>query len=138
MSDKKFQYTVHILGEGPDEYLAWDEAVDTLKALEQDQWPEWQRVEEIEENAGKDKDVPAEATDVQGLVDGYDDIATEFEGRMCPDEEEVAKILHDKHDWTDNGAKVVVDLAMKYGAFVLRNALALAIVLDVEDGSEGL
>ncbi len=39
-----------------------------------------------------------------------------------------------RHDWTNQGAEAIVYLADEYGAFMLRNALALAIVLDNEDG----
>lgn len=75
-------------------------------------------------------------TDVSDLVDEYQDIATEFKGMECPDDDRVAKTLHGDHDWTDDGAQVLVDLATRYGAFVLRSALALAIALDIEDGTE--
>jgi hypothetical protein len=40
------------------------------------------------------------------------------------------------HDWTDSGARAVVSLANNYGAFMLRNALTLAIVLGKEDGEQ--
>jgi hypothetical protein len=42
-----------------------------------------------------------------------------------------------EHDWTDLGARAIVSLATGYGAFILRNALALAIILDKEDGDFG-
>ena len=45
--------------------------------------------------------------------------------------------LTKNHDWTEQGARAVVSLATEYGAFMLRNALALAIVLDIEDGALG-
>ena len=48
----------------------------------------------------------------------------------------VGKLCH-THDWTDGGASTVVSLANDYGAFMLRNALALAIALDKEDGELG-
>ena len=37
-------------------------------------------------------------------------------------------------DWTPKGAEEVTRLAQKYGSFILRNALAIANVLSVEDG----
>ena len=40
--------------------------------------------------------------------------------------------------WTEEGSAHVVCLARDYGAFVLRNALALAVALEVEDGMLGL
>ncbi len=42
-----------------------------------------------------------------------------------------------RHDWTDGGARTVVRLANDYGAFMLRNALAVAIALGKEDGDLG-
>jgi len=52
-------------------------------------------------------------------------------------EEEIAKMLRDNHDWTEEGAEELVRVAVKYGSFFLRNALALAVALNIEDGSEG-
>jgi len=40
--------------------------------------------------------------------------------------------------WTAEGARHVTELARQYGVFVLRNAVALAIALDIEDGELGL
>ena len=39
-------------------------------------------------------------------------------------------------DWTVAGARELLKLANNYGAFMLRNALAIAVVLGKEDGSE--
>ena len=50
------------------------------------------------------------------------------------DRERLARALSREHDWTDAGARAVVGLANDYGAFMLRNALALAVVLDKDDG----
>jgi hypothetical protein len=41
-------------------------------------------------------------------------------------------------DWTGSGARELVNLVDEYGAFILRNALALAVVLGKEDGTRGL
>ena len=40
-------------------------------------------------------------------------------------------------DWTVSGAHELLGLAHRYGAFMLRNALAIAVVLAREDGSSG-
>ncbi|MGD0077838.1 MAG: hypothetical protein ABSB91_04320 [Sedimentisphaerales bacterium] len=45
--------------------------------------------------------------------------------------------LHNEMEWTQEGATQVATLAREYGAFVLRNALALAVSLGVEDGELG-
>jgi hypothetical protein len=46
--------------------------------------------------------------------------------------------LQNEMEWTQEGAAHIAFLARDYGAFVLRNALALATVFGVEDGSLGL
>ena len=51
--------------------------------------------------------------------------------------ERLIQELRRKHDWTDGGASAVVSLANDYGAFMLRNALAMAIALGKEDGELG-
>jgi len=51
--------------------------------------------------------------------------------------ESLIRELHRTHDWTECGARAVVSLANDYGAFILRNALALAIALGKEDGELG-
>ncbi len=46
--------------------------------------------------------------------------------------------LQVKADWTKKGAQHILNLVRNYGSFVLRNALALAIAADIEDGSLNL
>lgn len=41
-------------------------------------------------------------------------------------------------EWSHPAANHLVTLARDYGSFVLRNAYALAIALDVEDGELGI
>ena len=53
------------------------------------------------------------------------------------DPERLIAELSNNHDWTEQGARAVVSLATEYGAFMLQNALALSIVLDIEDGALG-
>jgi hypothetical protein len=70
----------------------------------------------------------------------------EYEGLMRTDgsddllqfsDDQIAKRLSDSFDWTNQGADAIVALANDYGIFMLRNALALAIVLGREDGRFG-
>lgn len=42
--------------------------------------------------------------------------------------------LHNEMEWTNDGAEQLAALVRDYGAFVLRNALALAISMGIEDG----
>lgn len=46
----------------------------------------------------------------------------------------IVKTLLKSADWTENGADELLMLVNDYGAFMLRNALALAVVLGQEDG----
>jgi len=51
--------------------------------------------------------------------------------------ENIEQILHRDADWTEQGAIEVSRLARDYGSFMLRNALAIALALGVEDGEQG-
>jgi hypothetical protein len=53
------------------------------------------------------------------------------------DAERLVRDLSHSHDWTEQGAEALVSLANDYGAFMLRNALALAVALNKEDGELG-
>ena len=53
------------------------------------------------------------------------------------DESGMIKELSVSADWNVSGASELLRLADNYGAFMLRNALAIAVVLGKEDGSEG-
>lgn len=49
----------------------------------------------------------------------------------------VADVLCRCGDWSEGGAEEITRLAKDYGAFMLRNALAIAVVLEREDGELG-
>jgi hypothetical protein len=53
------------------------------------------------------------------------------------DAKRVVEHLSRAHDWTEDGARVIVTLANEYGVFMLRNALGLALALGKEDGDLG-
>jgi hypothetical protein len=53
------------------------------------------------------------------------------------DEVGVVEDLTISSDWSARGAHELVRLADEYGAFMLRNALAIAVVLGKEDGTQG-
>jgi len=53
------------------------------------------------------------------------------------DMDRLVQHLSRAHDWTEHGARGIVSLANEYGAFMLRNALALALALGKEDGDLG-
>lgn len=51
---------------------------------------------------------------------------------------EIIEALVREGEWTEGGAREVLKLAQVYGKFVLRNALALAEAMNIEDGSSRL
>jgi hypothetical protein len=59
------------------------------------------------------------------------------DGTSRLDMDRLVQHLSRAHDWTEHGARVIVSLANEYGAFMLRNALALALALGKEDGDLG-
>ena len=72
-----------------------------------------------------------------------DTLAAEYEtiiadlGAQATDEQIVHALL-EQADWTERGALAIVTLAREYGSAVLRNALALANAMQIEDGEAGL
>jgi len=52
--------------------------------------------------------------------------------------DDIRNKLQSEAGWTEEGAKHIANLARNYGSFILRNALALAITLNIEDGKLGL
>lgn len=58
-------------------------------------------------------------------------------GKTQNDSDAVSKLVAE-HDWTLDAAHKVLDLADRNGVFLLRNALALAIVRDIHDGQDGI
>jgi hypothetical protein len=47
-------------------------------------------------------------------------------------------LLQADGNWTTAGAEALISLSRQYGTFMLRNALALACALNIEDGELGL
>jgi len=48
--------------------------------------------------------------------------------------EQIKNMLIEKEEWTQRAADHLVPLALNYSSFMLRNALALSLALDIEDG----
>ena len=55
-----------------------------------------------------------------------------------PTDQEIVRALVERGDWTEQGAREVLQLARQYGTSILRNALALAVAMQIEDGNAGL
>lgn len=75
------------------------------------------------------------AGDVGPLVEEYRTLLADID-HVSP--ASLGDVLIQKAGWTSEGAAHLAQLARGYGAFVLRNALALSLVLGVEDGDLGL
>ena len=73
---------------------------------------------------------------LQSTISEYDSTVNFSRGKPPRnfDGEDLVETLCKDHDWTDGGARAIVSLANEYGAFMLRNAFALAVVLKKEDG----
>jgi hypothetical protein len=78
----------------------------------------------------------AEGDYVDALIGEYGTlIAEQTNGKY--DESRIIKELADSADWTLSSAHELLRLADVYGAFMLRNALAIAVVLGKKDGAAG-
>ena len=77
---------------------------------------------------------------VDSLIDEYETLLVERLQKNNYgeyDESEILEELSVSADWNMSAAREILRLAEEYGAFMLRNALAIAIVLGKEDGSAG-
>lgn len=71
---------------------------------------------------------------VSGLVAEY---RTMFANRDTQDVDLLEELLEKEGDWTANSPEHLLTLARDYGSFMLRNALAISLVLEIEDGELG-
>jgi len=71
---------------------------------------------------------------IESLISEYQSTVEHFSKH---DNENLAQALTQDHDWSEEGARAIIDLANNYGSFMLKNALALSIVLGKEDGDLG-
>lgn len=80
-------------------------------------------------------------TNVATLADEYvtlvQETSTKGPRRAQADMASVRSGLIKMGEWTPEAADALIGLAQDYGAFMLRNALALAVALNIEDGSLG-
>ena len=70
------------------------------------------------------------------LLDEYETIIADL-GTDATDEK-IVRALVERGDWIEQGAREVLQLARRYGTSILRNALALAEAMKIEDGNAGL
>ncbi len=74
---------------------------------------------------------------IESLILEYRDTVAHYQAETLPDYEGLALALAQDHDWTEQGARAIIDLANNYDSFMLKNALALSIALGKEDGDIG-
>ncbi len=74
-------------------------------------------------------------------MDRMKSLISEYRGTVqhCSthDHGNLALALAQDHDWSYEGARAIIELANNYGSFMLKNALALSIALEKEDGDLG-
>ncbi len=82
------------------------------------------------------------STDVTMLAEEYQLLAEDAGIASSPEItdgqiERLKRLLAKEGDWTSRAAEELIHLVRRYGIFMLRNALALSIALDIEDGEAG-
>lgn len=77
-----------------------------------------------------------EVTFLESTISEYRSLLSSIDGRrsQAMNTDDIRKQLVSTHDWTDKGAEAIIQLGHDYGTFMLRNALALAVVMKNEDG----
>ena len=74
------------------------------------------------------------AHDVSHLVEEYRYL---FQGIGADAPDSLQAVLTREAEWTPEAGAHLLRLAREYGSFMLRSALAISIVLDIEDGELG-
>jgi hypothetical protein len=72
--------------------------------------------------------------DVTSLVEEYRILLVDTQ---CVPSESQERILSCEADWSPQAASDLLRLARKYGSFMLRNALAISVALEIKDGELG-
>ncbi|HOC65155.1 MAG: hypothetical protein RBS72_21245 [Sedimentisphaerales bacterium] len=72
-----------------------------------------------------------EPENVTALVEEYRAI---LDGADLSASDSVEDLLVHEAEWTAEAAAALLELAKAYGSFMLRNALAISLVLEIEDG----
>lgn len=81
------------------------------------------------------------SANVRTLVEEYSALLREVvhhsSGRWEIEDATIKNILSRDCEWSPEAADHLLRLANDYGSFMLRNALALSLVLEIEDGELG-
>ncbi len=76
----------------------------------------------------------ATTQNIGGLVEEYQ---TLFADADIDSQESLESVLVRDAEWTPQAAEHLLRLARDYGSSMLRNALAISLALDIEDGELG-
>jgi hypothetical protein len=76
-----------------------------------------------------------DAEKITTLIDEYRTLFGEVDNRSC---RSLKRVLVREAEWTPEAAAHLLRLARAYGSFMLGNALAISLALDIEDGELGL
>ncbi|MBW1834726.1 MAG: hypothetical protein JRG74_04705 [Deltaproteobacteria bacterium] len=78
---------------------------------------------------------------IKGLTEEYRALLRQSTNEMSEPSkniiDEIKKLLVDNGEWSHKASEHLLDLAINYGSFMLRNALALSLALQIEDGELG-
>lgn len=71
---------------------------------------------------------------IENYIEEYEESILGCEQSGLVTWERIEAALVKQHDWTEEGAIHLTGLVRDYGSFILSHGLALAILLDQEDG----
>ncbi len=81
------------------------------------------------------------SANISNIVEEYKSIleeaATVSEGHISSNSDKIERLLVAESDWTPRAAEHLIRLSKDYGSFMLLNALALSLALEIEDGALG-
>jgi hypothetical protein len=73
----------------------------------------------------------------ENVASRVEEYRTLFSDATDESPESIEHVLATEAEWTPEAASHLVRLAKAYGSFMLRNALAISLALDIEDGEFG-
>ncbi len=74
---------------------------------------------------------------IKSLTDEYRSLIMKKTDKGIRDPEKIKVLLSSHGDWSPKAADHLLRLAKDYGSFMLSNALALSLALEMEDGELG-
>lgn len=82
---------------------------------------------------------PDDVLVAETVIAKRDEYLSIFSAVKDPDNpDELAQVLQDDGDWSERGADALIEVAHEYGYWFLENALAVALALEIPEGSKGI